>query len=181
MSAGERLREARVERGLSLRALGERTGFSASFLSQVERGTSSPSLASLEKIAAALDLTVSRLLATPADAGPILRRSAREPLRSEWSKVTMESLTRAHAGDDVEGFLLQLDPGGSTGASTYRPRSRVFAYCTRGQVGVLHEKIETMALDEGDSIVLAGPVTVAWENSGPTAAELLLVVMRPLA
>lgn len=164
-----------------MRALAEQTGFSASFLSQVERGRSTPSLASLEKITAALGLTVARLLSTEADVGPVLRRSARKPLRSEWSKVTVESLTNPRAVEDVEGFLLQLDPGGSTGTSSYRPGSRVFAYCTRGSVGVLHENADTMTLEEGDSIVLAGPATVAWQNQQSAAAELLIVVMRPLA
>lgn len=43
---------------MSLRALGEVTGFSASFLSQVENGLASPSISSMEKIAAALGVTL---------------------------------------------------------------------------------------------------------------------------
>jgi len=180
MTAGERLREARIDRGLSLRALGEKTGFSASFLSQVERGRSSPSLSSLDRIARALDLTVAKLLATDADAGPVLRKSARTPLRSEWSKVTVETLTNPSTDDVVEAFLIQLDPSGSTGTSTYRPRCKVFAYCSRGRIGFMRESSsEMMELDTGDSVVLSGPVTVAWNNpSTSVPAELMLVVLR---
>ena len=52
---GPRLKAARNAKSLSLRALGERTGFSASFLSQVELGQASPSLASLGRIAVELE------------------------------------------------------------------------------------------------------------------------------
>ena len=51
---GERIRQRRKELGYSLRELGSRTNLTASFLSQVENSRSSPSLASLQRIATAL-------------------------------------------------------------------------------------------------------------------------------
>ena len=53
---GERIRQRRKELGYSLRALGIRTNLTASFLSQVENNQSSPSLASLQRIATALEV-----------------------------------------------------------------------------------------------------------------------------
>jgi transcriptional regulator with XRE-family HTH domain len=54
------LRSLREARHISLRASGEQTGFSASFLSQVENGQASPSIASMERIAAALGVTLAQ-------------------------------------------------------------------------------------------------------------------------
>ena len=48
---GAHVRRLRTDRGLSLRALAAETGFSPSFMSQVENGQVSPSISSMEKIA----------------------------------------------------------------------------------------------------------------------------------
>lgn len=53
---GERLRAARIGHGLTLRQAADRSGLSRAFLSQVERGEVSPSVASLTKIAEALEI-----------------------------------------------------------------------------------------------------------------------------
>ena len=59
---GERVRALREAMDLSLRDLAERTGVSAPMLSQVERGETSPTLATAAKIAAGLELSLSQLL-----------------------------------------------------------------------------------------------------------------------
>lgn len=51
---GALIRDFREHRCLSVRTLAARAGFSPSFLAQVENGLASPSIASLEKIVAAL-------------------------------------------------------------------------------------------------------------------------------
>ena len=61
-AVGPRIRALREAMGLSLRDLGERSGVSAPMLSQVERGETSPTLASAAKIASGLELTLSQLL-----------------------------------------------------------------------------------------------------------------------
>src|ERR671914_507689 len=59
---GTRVRALRESLGLSLRDLAERSGVSAPMLSQVERGSTSPTLAVAGKIAGGLELTLSQLL-----------------------------------------------------------------------------------------------------------------------
>ncbi|HVZ33294.1 MAG TPA: XRE family transcriptional regulator, partial [Polyangiaceae bacterium] len=158
--------------------LGERTGFSASFLSQVELGQSSPSLASLDRICAALGLSLAELLA-PSDSSPVLRRSRREAHRSDWSKATAESLVPAGSDDRLSAMLLKLEPGGRTGTTSYRSGTRVFAYCTDGcSTLVLREPEEEVQLESGDSLMLDGPRSFAWENRGDSSADLLVVVAR---
>src|SRR5688572_14993254 len=112
MDLGARLRDARQNRGLSLRALAEKTGFSASFLSQIELGQASPSLGSLQRIADALGVTVAGLVANEGGAGVVLRKSARKAHRSEWSKATLESLLPAGADEKLQAILIRLDAGG---------------------------------------------------------------------
>ena len=61
---GERIREARQQRDMTLQALAEATKLSVSMLSLVERGKASPSIGSLIVIASALDITMSDLMAS---------------------------------------------------------------------------------------------------------------------
>lgn len=52
------LRQWRERRGLSLRELGERTGVSYVTIARIEAGTMSPTVTTLEKLAAALGVSV---------------------------------------------------------------------------------------------------------------------------
>lgn len=58
-SIGEKLKKLRKEQKRTLKNLAEETGFSISFLSQVERGKSNVTLESLKKISDALDVNPS--------------------------------------------------------------------------------------------------------------------------
>lgn len=61
-----KIKQLRKEKKMTLTELGEKTGYSASFLSQIERGINRPSLEALRKISDALDVTVASLLASEA-------------------------------------------------------------------------------------------------------------------
>ncbi|MFI8214990.1 helix-turn-helix domain-containing protein [Streptomyces sp. NPDC085932] len=58
---GERIRQARLERGTSLRALARQIGVSASLVSQIETGKSQPSVSTLYAITTALGISVESL------------------------------------------------------------------------------------------------------------------------
>ena len=56
-SLGERIREERMSRGVSLRALAGQVGVSASMISQIENGKSQPSVSTLYAITSALGVS----------------------------------------------------------------------------------------------------------------------------
>ena len=64
---GTYIRELRLKRNMSLRSLAAQSDVSVSFLSQVERGTASPSIASLMRIAKSLDQTIGSLFENPSN------------------------------------------------------------------------------------------------------------------
>ena len=74
---GARVRALRRERGLTLKGLGKKAGLSHPFLSQVERGLARPSVGSVERIAAALDVSVARLW-SPSRTGETVQESFRQ-------------------------------------------------------------------------------------------------------
>ena len=82
---GARLKEARGNIGLSLDALSSLAGVSKSMLSQIERGESSPTVATLWNLTQALNVDFAGLLDVEAQSrGPIL-----ELVRAEQTPVIM--------------------------------------------------------------------------------------------
>ena len=63
MQVGRRISELRQERRMALKILSRKTGMPQSTLSQIERAELPPSLSDLFKIARALDVTLSELVA----------------------------------------------------------------------------------------------------------------------
>ena len=58
VNVGERIRQLRLDLGMSVRTLATQTGFSPSLISQVEHSQVMPSIGSLERIALALGVSL---------------------------------------------------------------------------------------------------------------------------
>ena len=63
MKLGERLRELRQQRDLTLLQLSQQTGLSVSYLSDLERGRTNPSIDTLERIAGMYQVLLGELVA----------------------------------------------------------------------------------------------------------------------
>lgn len=60
---GEAVRSARLEQGLSQEALADLAGLDRSYMGGIERGEHNVALINIQKVAAALDLSVADLMA----------------------------------------------------------------------------------------------------------------------
>lgn len=186
---GETLRHLRGVAQLSLRALAEKTGFSASFLSQVENGQASPSIASMERIAAALGVTMGRIFdgPEPPTAWPaVIRADARVTLNSEWSKARIETLGTAGPGGRLEPVLLTLASGGTSGTRPYSSNREEFALVMEGTVVLALEEHEQHAggseqrheLRKGDAVTIRAGIARRWQNLSPAPVQILMVSAR---
>lgn len=61
----QKIKDCRIKQGLTLKFVSERTGFSVSYLSQVERGKSAITLVSIKKIVDVLGLSMRELFSEP--------------------------------------------------------------------------------------------------------------------
>lgn len=191
--ARQRLREARMEAGLSLRELGRRLGVSASLLSQIENGRSDPSVSSLYALVTELGLSLDALLQTPGaleeGAGPgslvapaatlpIIRPHERRVLEMD-SGVRWERMT---PGPDprVDALLTTYEPGGSS-SSTGRLMTHPgveYAYLIEGEL-VLALGFETRVVVAGDSLVFESSTPHLYRNDGPVRARGVWFVLQP--
>lgn len=174
---GEAVRKLRERQHLTLRTLAERTGFSASFMSQVENGQASPSISSLEKIAAALGVTLGQFFnAAEATTPAVMRRGSRPTIKADWSKAHLEALG-GNAGARLEPVIVTLDPGGSSGRHAQAVVNEQFAFVLDGEaVLVLNDEEHT--LSAGDAATIRPGVPRAWRNVSGEAARILVVTVR---
>lgn len=102
---GERLREWRSRRNLSGQALGDKIGADSSRISRLEKGTENPTLDTLDKLAAALDVDVSVLLEPrPEESGHVAGGSdGSEILAAYLARIDEE----APAEDSWRGDVIQ--------------------------------------------------------------------------
>lgn len=63
VSLGAAIRRARLERGLSQEELAHRASIDRSYMSSIERGGQNPGIVSVVRVARAMDMTVTELMA----------------------------------------------------------------------------------------------------------------------
>jgi transcriptional regulator with XRE-family HTH domain len=174
---GRRIRRLRLLRNLSLSALAEYAGTSASFLSQLERGMTSPSISSLRRIAAVLDVTLAELFDERASLPLRVLRRAERPM-VETTTGTKKYLLTAAPLRQLEVYAGEFEPGTSTGAQYVHGASQELFVVLRGTVQVQIGD-GSQVLEEGDSIEYSSALPHRAENCGDQLAEVLWIVSPP--
>lgn len=173
---GKQLNKLRKERGLSLREVARRTDLTASFLSQVEHGTSNVSIDSLRRIAEALDVPMMHFLEEiPVDIenindhidpepcedddrtrvySPVVRAGCRPRLILPPSGLEYQLLV-PNLSTKLEAIIGRASPGTGNIARKLRSETEEFIYVLSGEVAIgLGE--EEYILRTGDSITFHG-------------------------
>jgi transcriptional regulator with XRE-family HTH domain len=179
-SLGDDIRALRKARHLRLADLAQATGRSIGWLSQVERGISTPSVADLKLLARALDVSLSSLFhhaAAPAEEqGLIVRRTARRPIGSREAGL-VEELLSPDLTDAFEVIHSTFLPGAGMSDPVTRPTQEV-GYILSGALDITIAG-RTFRLGEGDSFRIRGePFT--WLNPHPDPAHVVWVIAPPI-
>ena len=172
------MRDIRRFRRATLRTIAERAGVSESFLSQVERGRASASVASLRRIAGALGVSVADLFDSSGPPQPrVLRRDDRPSLG--FGVLGTKRLLTPRPLQHLEVFVGDLDVGGSTGEEPYaHGDSEELLIVLTGNVqlelgGDVHE------LEAGDSIDYRSSTPHRVTNIGDERAEVIWIISPP--
>ena len=178
---GEHIRRLRLKRHVSMRAFAAQTGFSPSFISQLENGQVSPSLGSLQKIAEALGVTLGEFFAAAASQAEeedmIVRPPERRRLDSTWTDVHLEALGSMGRSRRLEPVLAVFGIGGRSGKHPHSHPHEEFAFVLKGSV-VLTLGDEESELKPGDAVTLPAHSPRRWENRGRDTVEVLMVSTR---
>ena len=131
VDVADRLRELRLERGLSMRTLAHKSGLSANALSMIERGRTSPSVSTLYKIAEALGVPITTFFAPTSSRKRIVFIRSSERKRVSLPRGIWEGLGGEKFVGRVEPFILTLEPGAGSGEKAMVHTGHEFVYCLK--------------------------------------------------
>jgi transcriptional regulator with XRE-family HTH domain len=177
LAVGEVIREARRGR-YSLEDLAQRAGVSAGFLSQLERGLSNPSMTTLTKIAAALDLPLGQFFQGPQLEGRmVVRAAARRKLVLPHEGLVYEILT-----PDLRGSLAMLlstiGPGFDNSDEPFQHRGEECVFLLSGSLDVVVAG-QAFSLEAGDSVRYDPSLPHWFRNRSTEPAQIVGAVTPP--
>jgi transcriptional regulator with XRE-family HTH domain len=157
---GDRLRSLRRARGLTLSQLERESGISRSFLGRVEQGRSDISISRLVKLARVYDITLDDLASDgQEEQGQQVRlvRHTQEPtFRTREAEVT---IIHRHTGAGLGAALFAYRMGSEVAIEHSTPRETMI-FVLQGRFAVTRSDLRPMTLEEGDSLVFRGPITL---------------------
>ena len=174
---GPRLRTLRRSRHLTLRSVAHEAGITESFLSQVERGVASPSIATVQRIARALGLSIADLFADRPSTH-LVRRADRGRIVYPGLRAVDEFLTSAPNGR-LQVILSTIEPGGGTGDEPYSHDSdEEVVIVLEGRLDIWVGDVHHV-LAEGDALTLASRVPHRNTNRGDQPCRVLFCITPP--
>ena len=146
---GERLREQRKRLGLTLTEVADAAGLTAGFISQIERGITTPSLSSLVAVSRVLKAHVGDFLAQPKVTVPLTRQSERPHYAIGGNSLSYERLSASFPGSVLRSVIIHEPPGYRSEPISHEGEELFFIL---GGSLTVEVEDETTVLGAGDSI-----------------------------
>jgi transcriptional regulator with XRE-family HTH domain len=172
---GPRLRHIRLERGFTVEALAAAAGLDKGFLSRLERGTKRPSVETVLRLSAALDVPVGQLFGeqTTDDTVRISRAAGRSRSLEDPDTYSFELLTPK--GRLMEAFLFHIGSG-PTGNGQQHDGEEMFLVLS-GTVE-MRTPDRSYVLEKGDCAYFPGHLAHQMRRIGSEPATAVIAVAR---
>jgi len=178
---GARVKTLRQERGLLQKHVAEKSGLTASMVSQIESGRLNPTLTTLRKLSDAFGISIPELLEPPTGGRNVhISRKQEHPLVSfencaeRWMVLGVglfEGKIRA-----VVSTLDRKARGVSTDKVRIKVGQKKLFYVLQGKVALRYAE-NTYRMSEGDSALIDGAAPHGWDNIGRGRARVLWVIL----
>ena len=185
-TVGEKIRQIREMKNVSLEELAERSGMDITMVQKIEQEKNIPSLAPLIKIARALGVRLGTFLDDSDSYGPVVVRSGEYHKGVRFTSQTSEarehlnffSLAFDKAGRNMEPFIVDIEPGLQSDYMLSSHEGEEFIYVLEGAIEINYGK-EIYTLGKGDSIYLDSIVLHNVHASSNQSARILAVIYAP--
>lgn len=172
---GQKIREIRKSRKLSIRELAEMSNLSVNTISLVENGKSSPSVNTLQQIAQCLNLPVIAFFEGNKPRVQIVYQKAGERQQIIFPLGQMERLNTGIPPAGYEPFVTKLEVGANSGDVPVTYPGREFIYCLEGHITYFIGN-DVYPLAPGDSLIFDAHMPHIWRNTASTGSSALLVI-----
>lgn len=175
---GSKIRELRQEKGLTIAEISDKAELTVSMLSQVERGIVSPSISSLRRIAAVLNVPAFYFLVE--EFGPdeiVVRREERRTYQVPGYNTTYQLLTPG-LHKRIETIYFELPPGEATCETPMAHEGEESLTVISGRMQVVLPDQE-IVLETGDSIYIDRYLPHKLINVGEDTASAICAISPP--
>ncbi len=173
---GRNVRSLREARGMTQSQMAKLASLPRATWTNIESGTANPTLAVLDRVANAFQVTIEELIAAP-------RSEARHYPKAQLAVKTRGSATvRKLLPDPIPGMeidRIELPPKGKMIGVPHTPGTREYLTCEVGEI-VLVASGEEYRLEAGDVVVFRGDQRHSYANPGskPAVAYSVVVIAR---
>jgi transcriptional regulator with XRE-family HTH domain len=175
VNVGRRLRELRARRGLSIRALAEQSGLNVNTLSLIENGKTSPSVSTLQQVAAALQEPITAFFETEMPLQRVVYQRAGDRQAVVFAHGTLADLGKGFTRLGLEPFVVTLELQANSGDAPIVHTGLEFVFCLEGRIGYEVDG-QNFILDPGDSLLFEAHLPHRWHNAGETPSRSLLLL-----
>jgi transcriptional regulator with XRE-family HTH domain len=167
---GALIRKRRLQLSLTLQQLGDKSGVSFSYLSQVERNNATPTLGTLAQVAQALGVGIDFFIKTPRPADSVTRAAQRAHFSINNSALSYERLGAEVPGNELSSFIIHVPAGFQS--EIFQHEGEEIIYVLEGTISQMVDGT-AFDLNVGDSIHYQGSHPHSYSNFGDTTARLL--------
>ncbi len=178
---GDKIREIRERKGVTLREVARTIAVSESLVSQIERNKVSPSIDTLLRLAEALDIDLDYLFKDykRTKQVSIIRKDERS--RAIREGVTYEQLSVIQNKDDrygLEALFLEIPAGCERGNREFGHAGKELGIIISGE-GEFEYGTQTYCLKEGDSVSFSSDIPHTLRNIGTGTLAAIWVITPP--
>ena len=167
---GEKIREVRERRSLTLREVAEKAGVSESLVSQIERNRVSPAIDTLLALADALDLDLEYLFSDYRRERSVRIMRREERIAFSRPGVFYERLAHleGQGREGIEAYAITLEPGAKTGGKEYGHRGWELGIVQEGRAELtVGNRSYRLAPGDSASFMADSPHVLANAGRGP--------------
>jgi transcriptional regulator with XRE-family HTH domain len=175
VNVGSRLRELRTKRGISIRGLAEKSGLNVNTLSMIENSKTSPSVSTLQQIAAALEVPIAAFFEMNKPLQRIVYQQSGERPTASFAYGTLADLGAGFSRPGLEPFMVTLEPQADSGDTPIVHTGLEFVFCLDGKIGYEVEG-QSFLLNPGDSLLFEAFLPHRWRNAGESPSHSLLLL-----
>ncbi|MGJ7913368.1 helix-turn-helix domain-containing protein [Neobacillus sp. LXY-1] len=171
MNIGSKIRAIRNRKKITIAQMCEETGLSKGFISNVENNNTSPSISTLQTIAAFLKVPLPYLLLEKDEHMTVIRKHEREVTTYKESNLKIEHVA-SRGGLSIR--LVEIPPGSSTGGKNAHEGEECHLVLS-GKI-LAEQGEDSTILEQGDTFSWCASVPHFVKNIGDDVAKVLIAV-----
>jgi transcriptional regulator with XRE-family HTH domain len=174
---GGRIKKIRLGMGMRLADLAEKSGYSISFLSQIENDKISPSIETLYRLSGILERPIGYFFEDTENHGAfVVRKKERKRMTLEGGDIEFELLSSNLQKKSMEALVIKIKKDHLSPEKIHNGEE--VGLVIKGKINVRLDGVDHI-LDEGDSIYFSSSIPHSIKNIGDSESILFWVMTPP--